>query len=160
MIILIRPPLAPLAILLLIVVMTWTGVHGQTAKQAIAHRGASAYAPEHTAAAYKLAMEQKVDFVEQDLGVTKDSQLICIHDDTLERTTDVADIFPDRASADAASRTPGNMSATSTISRSPRSSGSTPESGSSPNSPAPACSPFRKPSTSSARARDSGCTRS
>jgi len=106
-IIIIRPSLAPLAILLLIVVMTWTGVHGQTAKQAIAHRGASAYAPEHTAAAYKLAMEQKVDFVEQDLGVTKDSQLICIHDDTLERTTDVADIFPDRASADAASRTPG-----------------------------------------------------
>src|SRR5262249_24481617 len=55
----------------------------QTAKQAIAHRGASGYAPEHTAAAYKLAMDQKVDFVEQDLGVTKDGRLICIHDDSL-----------------------------------------------------------------------------
>jgi glycerophosphoryl diester phosphodiesterase len=69
-------------------------------KQAIAHRGASAYAPEHTAAAYKLAMDQKVDFVEQDLGVTRDGRLICIHDDSLERTTNVREVFPDRASAD------------------------------------------------------------
>ena len=70
----------------------------QPAKQSIAHRGASAYAPEHTAAAYRLAIEQKVDFVEQDLGVTRDNELICIHDDTLERTTNVAEVFPDRAS--------------------------------------------------------------
>jgi len=66
-------------------------------KQAIAHRGASAYRPEHTEAAYRLAMDQKVDFVEQDLGVTKDGQLICIHDDTLERTTNAAEVFPDRS---------------------------------------------------------------
>jgi glycerophosphoryl diester phosphodiesterase len=39
-------------------------------KQLIAHRGASGYAPEHTAAAYKLAMEQKADFVEPDLAVS------------------------------------------------------------------------------------------
>jgi glycerophosphoryl diester phosphodiesterase len=71
-----------------------------SAKQAIAHRGASAYAPEHTAAAYTLAMDQKVDFVEQDLGVTKDGRLICIHDDSLERTTNVRDVFPDRATTD------------------------------------------------------------
>jgi glycerophosphoryl diester phosphodiesterase len=81
---------------------------GQTAKQAIAHRGASGYAPEHTAAAYKLAMDQKVDFVEQDLGVTKDGRLICIHDDSLERTTNVADVFPDRATADPRGRARGN----------------------------------------------------
>ena len=68
-------------------------------KQLIAHRGASGYAPEHTAAAYKLAIEQKADFVEPDLAVTKDNILICLHDDTLERTTNVAEIFPDRASA-------------------------------------------------------------
>jgi len=74
------------------------GVHGQTPKQSIAHRGASGAAPEHTAAAYRLAIEQHVDFVEQDLGVTRDNQLICIHDDTLERTTNVAEVFPDRAS--------------------------------------------------------------
>jgi glycerophosphoryl diester phosphodiesterase len=72
----------------------------QPMKQSIAHRGASAYAPEHTAAAYRLAIEQHADFVEQDLGVTRDSQLICIHDDTLERTTNVVELFPDRGRTD------------------------------------------------------------
>src|SRR5262245_18772711 len=43
-------------------------------------------------------MEQGVNYVEQDLGVTRDNQLICIHDDTLERTTNVAEVFPSRAS--------------------------------------------------------------
>jgi glycerophosphoryl diester phosphodiesterase len=76
-------------------------------KQAIAHRGASGYRPEHSAAAYRLAIEQKVDFVEQDLGVTKDNQLICIHDDTLERTTNIAEVFPTRASPNVDSRAPG-----------------------------------------------------
>ena len=103
----IRPPSALAFLLLLVLAATWSGVLAQPAKQAIAHRGASSYAPEHTAAAYTLAMDQKVDFVEQDLGVTRDSQLICIHDDTLERTTNVADVFPDRVSADVPSRTPG-----------------------------------------------------
>ena len=74
------------------------GVRSQTPKQSIAHRGASGYAPEHTAAAYRLAIDQHAAFVEQDLGVTRDNQLICIHDDTLERTTNIAEVFPDRAS--------------------------------------------------------------
>src|SRR5438552_1953802 len=69
------------------------------AKQLIAHRGASGYAPEHTSAAYKLAIEQQADFVEPDLAVSKDNVLICLHDDTLERTTDIAKVFPDRASS-------------------------------------------------------------
>jgi glycerophosphoryl diester phosphodiesterase len=68
----------------------------QSRKQNIAHRGASAYAPEHTAAAYRLAIEQGADFVEQDLAVTRDGQLICLHDDTLSRTTDAEALFPDR----------------------------------------------------------------
>lgn len=67
-------------------------------KQLIAHRGASAYAPEHTIAAYTLAMEQGADFVEQDLAVTSDGVLVCIHDVTLERTTNVAEVFPSRYS--------------------------------------------------------------
>jgi glycerophosphoryl diester phosphodiesterase len=79
----------------------WVGAEGQGRKQSIAHRGASGSAPEHTAAAYRLAIEQRADFVEQDLGVTRDNQLICIHDDTLERTTNVAEVFPDRTSTDA-----------------------------------------------------------
>ena len=63
----------------------------------IAHRGASGYAPEHTLAGYQLAIEQGADFVEQDLQVTKDGALICLHDPDLERTTNVAEVFPDRA---------------------------------------------------------------
>jgi glycerophosphoryl diester phosphodiesterase len=88
-------------------VCTYSAMLGQSRKQSIAHRGASGSAPEHTAAAYKLAIDQHADFVEQDLGVTRDNQLICIHDDTLERTTNVADVFPGRASTTAALPTPG-----------------------------------------------------
>ncbi len=63
----------------------------------VAHRGASAYAPEHTLAAYRLAMEQGANFVEQDLQITKDGTLICMHDADLSRTTNVEEVFPDRA---------------------------------------------------------------
>jgi glycerophosphoryl diester phosphodiesterase len=66
----------------------------------IAHRGASGYAPEHTYEAYRLAIEQGADFVEQDLQITKDGALVCLHDLTLERTTNVEDVFPDRFRAD------------------------------------------------------------
>jgi glycerophosphoryl diester phosphodiesterase len=71
--------------------------HGDSSiKRLIAHRGASAYAPEHTLAAYRLAMAQGADYVEQDLAVTRDGVLICLHDDTLERTSNVAEIYPQR----------------------------------------------------------------
>jgi glycerophosphoryl diester phosphodiesterase len=63
----------------------------------IAHRGASWDAPEHTLAAYELALVQGADFVEPDLQMTKDGVLVCIHDTTLERTTDVATLYPSRA---------------------------------------------------------------
>ncbi len=72
-------------------------VMAQTAKKVnVAHRGASGYAPEHTLAAYRLAIEQGADFVEQDLAVTKDGVLVCLHDASLERTTDVETKFPTR----------------------------------------------------------------
>jgi glycerophosphoryl diester phosphodiesterase len=70
----------------------------------VAHRGASAYAPEHTLEAYRLALEQGADFVEQDLQISKDSVLVCLHDLTLERTTDVETMFPERARVDARGR--------------------------------------------------------
>ena len=82
---------------------------GQTAKILIAHRGASGYAPEHTLAAYRLALEQKVDFVEPDLAVTKDGVLVCLHDDSLERTTDVATVFPDRSTPNTSGRGPAKQ---------------------------------------------------
>jgi glycerophosphoryl diester phosphodiesterase len=82
------------------VVAAASAQRGSALRQSIAHRGASAYAPEHTLPAYRLAMEQGADYVEQDLAVTKDGVLICLHDDTLERTSDVATVYPDRFSAD------------------------------------------------------------
>jgi glycerophosphoryl diester phosphodiesterase len=72
----------------------------QMSKQLIAHRGASAYAPEHTLTAYRLAIVQDADYVEQDLAVTRDGVLICLHDDSLERTTNVEEVFPQRATID------------------------------------------------------------
>ena len=62
----------------------------------VAHRGASAYAPENTVPAFRLAADQGATFVEFDLRLTKDRQIICLHDESLERTTDVEEIFPDR----------------------------------------------------------------
>jgi glycerophosphoryl diester phosphodiesterase len=83
----------------LIVSMSLTGEAQYTKKKTnVAHRGASAYAPEHTLAAYKLAIEMGADYVEQDLAVTRDGVLICLHDATLERTTNVEELFPDRVS--------------------------------------------------------------
>jgi glycerophosphoryl diester phosphodiesterase len=73
-------------------------------KQLIAHRGASGYAPEHTMAAYQLALDQKADFVEPDLAITRDGVLICLHDDSLERTTNVEELFPDRYSRETTGR--------------------------------------------------------
>jgi glycerophosphoryl diester phosphodiesterase len=63
----------------------------------IAHRGASGEAPEHTRAAYELALQYGADFVEPDLQMTKDGMLVCLHDATLERTTNVAQVFPNRS---------------------------------------------------------------
>jgi glycerophosphoryl diester phosphodiesterase len=69
---------------------------GEAKPWLIAHRGASAYAPENTVPAFRLAAEQQSTFVEFDLRLTKDRQLVCLHDDSLERTTDVEEVFADR----------------------------------------------------------------
>lgn len=62
----------------------------------IAHRGASFDAPESTAAAYKLARDLGADYLELDLQRSKDGVLFALHDDNLQRTTDVASKFPER----------------------------------------------------------------
>jgi glycerophosphoryl diester phosphodiesterase len=54
---------------------------------AIAHRGASGYAPENTLAAYRRAVAQGVSFIETDLQLTRDAHLVAIHDETVDRTT-------------------------------------------------------------------------
>jgi len=65
-------------------------------KAVIAHRGASFYAPEETEPAYLLARDLGADYLEADIQRTKDGVLIALHDDTLERTTNVKTIFPGR----------------------------------------------------------------
>ena len=54
----------------------------------VAHRGASAHAPENTMEAFRLAVEAGADAIELDVHLTADGQLAVIHDDTLDRTTD------------------------------------------------------------------------
>ncbi len=54
----------------------------------VAHRGASGEAPEHTLAAYDLALAQGADGLECDVRLTSDHELVCIHDRTVDRTSD------------------------------------------------------------------------
>ena len=93
--------------LLFITVAALAAQPSPASKQLVAHRGASGYAPEHTIYAYTLAMKQGADFVEQDLAVTKDGVLVSIHDLTLERTTNVEEVFPDRFVEDKTGANPG-----------------------------------------------------
>ena len=69
-------------------------------KLVIAHRGASGYLPEHTIAAKAMAYAQGADYIEQDLVMTKDDQLVVLHDRHLDTVTDVASVFPGRARDD------------------------------------------------------------
>ncbi len=53
----------------------------------VAHRGASAHAPENTLSAFNLALAMGADGIELDVMLSKDDELIVIHDDTVDRTT-------------------------------------------------------------------------
>jgi glycerophosphoryl diester phosphodiesterase len=56
----------------------------------IAHRGASGERPEHTLQAYDLAIDQGADFIEPDLVMTRDGELVARHENEIGKTTDVA----------------------------------------------------------------------
>src|SRR5215210_5497845 len=56
----------------------------------IAHRGASGYVPEHTLAAYFIAMQQGADYIEPDLVMTRDGVLVARHENEISGTTDIA----------------------------------------------------------------------
>jgi glycerophosphoryl diester phosphodiesterase len=62
-----------------------------------AHRGESGMAPENTAAAFELAIASGADFIETDVQLSADGELVIIHDATLVRTTDAEQVFPDRS---------------------------------------------------------------
>lgn len=59
----------------------------------VGHRGSSGKLPEHTKEAYLLAIQEGADFIECDVVMTKDLQLICRHEPLLDETTDAADKF-------------------------------------------------------------------
>ena len=63
----------------------------------IAHRGVPYFAPEETAPAFLLARELGADYLEADLQRTKDGVIIALHDDNLRRTTNIDEVYPERA---------------------------------------------------------------
>jgi glycerophosphoryl diester phosphodiesterase len=65
-------------------------------KIVIAHRGASGYLPEHTLAAKAMAHAQGADYIEQDLVMTRDDELVVLHDRHLDTVTNVSELFPER----------------------------------------------------------------
>lgn len=65
-----------------------------------AHRGASGYLPEHTLEAYTLAHSFGVDYIEPDVVMTKDNELVLMHDHHLDTTTNVKEVFPKRKRKD------------------------------------------------------------
>ncbi len=80
----------------LVAAFATAGQAGQTEKAlhgeplVIAHRGASGYRPEHTLAAYKLAIDMGAEYIEPDLVSTKEGVLVARHENEISGTTDVA----------------------------------------------------------------------
>jgi len=69
-------------------------------KIVVAHRGASGYLPEHTLESKAMAYAMDAQYLEQDVVMSKDDQLIVLHDTSLDRTTDVAEKFPGKSRSD------------------------------------------------------------
>ncbi len=67
--------------------MTWAEEVVSRHPFVVAHRGASASRPEHTLAAYDLALREGADGVECDVRLTRDGHLVCVHDRKLDRTS-------------------------------------------------------------------------
>lgn len=66
----------------------------------IAHRGASAYVPEHTAEGVAMAHAFNADFIEQDVVLSRDSVPVVLHDIRLDKISNVAKVFPQRIRPD------------------------------------------------------------
>ena len=79
--------------------MTWPDALLAGHPYVVAHRGASAARPEHTLAAYDLALKQGADGVECDVRLTLDGHLVCVHDRRLDRTSTGAGLVSTRTLA-------------------------------------------------------------
>jgi len=80
-------------LILLIVFGVQTMLNATT--EIIAHRGASHFAPENTVSSFKLAWGKNADGIEGDFYLTKDGEIICMHDPTTKRTTGVDFLISD-----------------------------------------------------------------
>ncbi len=69
-------------------------------KIVVAHRGSSGYLPEHSMAAKSMAYAMNADYIEQDVVMTKDDELVVLHDHYLDRVTNVAEVYPERKRED------------------------------------------------------------
>lgn len=67
--------------------LSFSTVQANRSIMVIAHRGANDKAPEETMPAYKIAVQEKANYIEMDLRETKDNQLVLMHDPTIDRTT-------------------------------------------------------------------------
>ncbi len=70
-------------------------IHNDDGFIVIAHRGASAYAPENTHSAFRLAIEMEADMLELDVSLSRNGSVVVIHDDTLDRTTHASGLVSD-----------------------------------------------------------------
>lgn len=87
-------------LLLIIVGFLFSCNHSQEIKPLmIAHRGIPSILPEESILGYQAALEYDIDYLEADIQRTKDSVLVCFHDENLQRTTNVEEIFPSRKHA-------------------------------------------------------------
>ncbi|ARE40287.1 Glycerophosphoryl diester phosphodiesterase [Rhodovulum sp. P5] len=75
--------------------VSWQTLSGD-APIVIGHRGAAAYLPEDTIGGNELAATMGAQYVETDVQLTRDGQLVVMHDETLDRTTNVEDLFAPR----------------------------------------------------------------
>ncbi|WP_323840118.1 glycerophosphodiester phosphodiesterase [Photorhabdus africana] len=93
---------APIKTMIMGIILTssMSGIAQAADKIVIAHRGASGYLPEHTLPAKAMAYAEGADYLEQDLVMTKDDELVVLHDHYLDRVTDIANKFPSRARED------------------------------------------------------------
>mgnify|MGYP001943024272 CR=1 FL=1 len=66
--------------------LLWLAVSAHAQPLLIAHRGASAAAPENTLAAFKAAWKEGADGIEGDFRLSQDGKIVCIHDETTKRT--------------------------------------------------------------------------
>ena len=76
------------------------GCGARTSGLVIAHRGASAYLPEHTLEAYSMAIGQGADMIEPDVVLTRDGVLVCSHDVYISNGRAMERLYPGRARAD------------------------------------------------------------